>query len=113
MANTTIRKLYLDHNLLETWSEALSMNINELEISYNNIKCIYGDLHSTIKNNSLRHFIENPYDCECLKNIKTMGDQRGEFSQWFMEKYLMCRVDKRRKKETQINLKNIQIFSSP
>lgn len=106
-----VQKLYLDHNLLETWSEALSMNVNELKISFNHIKCIQGDLHKTIKNNSLCNFIQNPYECGCLKEIKTIGDQRAESSKWFSAEYLKCR---RRKSSTKYyNVSDLIIFSSP
>ncbi|CAG9760073.1 unnamed protein product [Ceutorhynchus assimilis] len=115
MDSTTVGKLYLDHNLLETWNEALSMHINELKISFNNIKCIDGDLRGSIKNNSLRNFIENPYNCQCLKEIKSIGDCRREISDWFLDKYLQCRKNGKAGQDDKKDIlnPNIKIFSSP
>ncbi|KAL1491407.1 hypothetical protein ABEB36_012008 [Hypothenemus hampei] len=97
LQDLTISKLYLDHNHLEKWEESLSVNVELLNISFNQLRCIEGDLRVTIKNTSLNGFKENPYECDCLKEIKSIGDRNRDYSEWFMEKYLHCRKLKKNK----------------
>ncbi|XP_030760387.1 leucine-rich repeat-containing protein 15-like [Sitophilus oryzae] len=114
MGKTTIEKLYMDHNLLDSWHANWSMNINDLKIAFNNVTCIHGDIAAVIKNNTLQNFAYNPYNCTCLKEIKIIGDGYGLSSQWFMDKYLRCRHDfKPRNAPHRAALRNMQIFSSP
>ncbi|XP_076253211.1 uncharacterized protein LOC143191738 isoform X2 [Rhynchophorus ferrugineus] len=108
-----IRKFHIDHNSLTIWKENWTINIDELNISHNSIKTIKGDLAKIIKNHSLKNFEHNPYNCSCLKEIKSIGDNYREHSQWFVDRYAECRMPKRRRKlPNKTTVRNMQIWSS-
>ncbi|KAJ8955045.1 hypothetical protein NQ318_000477 [Aromia moschata] len=73
---TKINNLWLDNNRIEVFDEDLLDNIevSDLRLNGNNIHCLDGDLGKVIKAD-MTHLDSNPFDCECLSEIKTWAEQ--------------------------------------
>ncbi|CAH1115880.1 unnamed protein product [Psylliodes chrysocephalus] len=78
-----INNLWLDNNLLQEFHEDLlnGIAIDDLRLNNNNIKCFDGDLDKTLKANT-NHIDSNPFDCDCLEQIKEWSKKKKnvEFS---------------------------------
>ncbi|XP_060529936.1 leucine-rich repeat-containing protein 15-like [Cylas formicarius] len=111
MDNIRIGKLFLDNNFIKVWNENSSSNVNELKLSFNNVTCIHGDVRETAKLGSVENFEHNPYNCTCLKDIKSAFDSSGQQSAWFREQYLICRDGNKMKKARRDS--DVEIFHSP
>ncbi|KAJ8983217.1 hypothetical protein NQ317_016438 [Molorchus minor] len=76
---TKINNLWLDNNGLEDFGEDLleGVDVKDLRLNCNNIRCLEGDLSKIIKADTT-HLDSNPFDCDCLNKIKTWAESKGK-----------------------------------
>ncbi|KAJ8920391.1 hypothetical protein NQ315_005257 [Exocentrus adspersus] len=81
---TEINNLWLDNNQLEEFEDGLleGVDVKDLRLNKNNIRCLDGDLSKIIKAETT-HLDSNPFDCECLGNIKEWAKENDKLIEIF------------------------------
>lgn len=81
---TEVNHLWLDNNQLEEFGEDLldGVEVKDLRLNNNNIRCLDGDLTKIIKG-EMTQLDSNPFDCDCLSKIKEWVNKNNKNVQLF------------------------------
>ncbi|XP_018579194.1 slit homolog 3 protein-like [Anoplophora glabripennis] len=81
---TEVNHLWLDNNQLQEFGDDLlnGVDVKDLRLNNNNIRCLDGNLARIIKAESTQ-LDSNPFDCECLSKIKDWAKKNNKNVQLF------------------------------
>lgn len=99
---TSIRNLWLDHNELENFDEALldNIKIDDLRLDHNKIKCFNGS-YGKVFSAKTTHIDSNPLDCNCLNSIKSYVTNNSKDVEFFFAD-MDCAAQRIRKKMDEV-----------
>ncbi|XP_066249057.1 chondroadherin-like [Euwallacea similis] len=93
-----INNLWLDHNKIINFPDNLleKVNVKDLRLEHNQIRCLNGNLSSIIKA-EMTHMDGNPFDCKCLEKVQKWAEEKDRKLDLFYSE-MHCAADRIRKK---------------
>ncbi|XP_066156712.1 chondroadherin-like [Euwallacea fornicatus] len=93
-----INNLWLDHNKITNFSDDLleKVNVKDLRLEHNQIRCLNGNLSSIIKA-EMTHMDGNPFDCKCLEKVQKWAEEKDRKLDLFYSE-MHCAADRIKKK---------------